>query len=103
MLGMRRTERCGQLLSRLAAAVLSAAVLLVVSAPGVSAQQLRGTVTEVGSDTPLEGAVVTVVGGEDALRAATISDASGDFTLLAPPGDTVRLHVQRLGYTGLTT
>src|SRR5690606_16160255 len=68
-----------------------------------SAQQLHGTVTEVGSDVPLDGAVVTVVGDGNVLRAATLSDEAGGFTLQAPVGDTVRLRIQRLGYAELTT
>src|SRR5690606_29569730 len=84
-------------LSPLAAAVVRAGVLLVISAAAASAQQLRGTVMEGGTEVPLEGAVLTVLAGEDALRGVTLSDEGGGFTLRVPAGETVRLRAQRLG------
>ena len=75
----------------------------VLAAVPASAQQIRGTVTELGTEAPLAGAVLTLLDGDSVLRGATISDSTGGFVLEAAPEDSLRLRIRRLGYAELLT
>lgn len=79
-------------------AILFALVLLAcaVRPDSLGAQQgsIAGTVVASGTQQPLVGALVTVVG--TSLRAQTNDD--GRFVLAAVPGTTVSLDVRRIGY-----
>ena len=73
------------------------AVLTALMSTGASAQQgtLGGTVVAAGTQEPITGAQVTVVG--TTLRSLT--DASGRFRLSGVSGTTATLEVRRIGYT----
>jgi TonB-linked SusC/RagA family outer membrane protein len=82
---------------------LAAAALLVAAAPlSLRAQEgtVAGTVYATGSEEPLAGALVTVVGGTQRANA----DAQGRFRIAGVTGPTVSLEARRIGYrTGRTT
>lgn len=79
-------------------AALSA--LLLTSAGSLAAQEIRGTVREAGSEQTLSGAVLTVTALDGAV-ATTITDSAGGFVLPVPPGDSLRLRVERVDYAVL--
>ena len=77
--------------------------LMLGTVSSVAAQVLHGTVTEVESETPLDGVLLRLLDTAGTLRAVTLSDGEGNFELAASPNDSLKLQVQRLGYRELTT
>lgn len=70
----------------------------LVAVPGaLCAQQLRGTVHELGGGAPLPGAVVTAVDSAGANSRRAIADAQGRFSIVLPL-HADHLHVVRIGY-----
>lgn len=92
-------------LLRLAAsalAVVSASALALVLAPGALHAQatgvVRGTVTAEGSNTPIEGVQVSLVGNPRFAR----TDAAGLYRLGGVPVGAATVRVLRIGYVGQT-
>lgn len=75
-----------------------AAVALVASATGVSAQSVRGTVVERATGAPLSGVVVQLLDSAGAAIARTITSGEGRYRLTAPGAGSFGLRVLRLGY-----
>jgi hypothetical protein len=66
--------------------------------PGVlRAQQLRGSVRELGASAPLPGAVVTAVDSAGANTTRAMADGQGRFAITLPL-HAARLHVVRIGF-----
>jgi TonB-linked SusC/RagA family outer membrane protein len=82
---------------------LAAVAVLAAAAPATLRAQegtVAGTVTATGSDEPLSGALVTVVGGTQRASA----DAQGRFRIAGVTGPNVTLEARRIGYrAGRTT
>lgn len=79
--------------------VLSA--FLLGSATALAAQEIRGTVTEAGSERPLEATLLTVTTLDQAVIVTALTDSTGHFVLPVPAGDSVRLQVERMDYEPL--
>lgn len=79
-----------------------AAILLLatvtVGARGVPAQTLTGRVLEEGRETPIPGAVITLVDREGDRRAGTTADSLGRFTLAPPEPGQYAVVASRVGY-----
>jgi len=82
---------------------LAAVAILAAAAPATLRAQegtVAGTVTATGSDEPLSGALITVVGGTQRASA----DAQGRFRIAGVTGPNVTLEARRIGYrAGRTT
>lgn len=95
---LRRLQR----LAAYALAVVSASAAAVILAPGVLQAQatgvIRGTVTAEGSNTPIEGAQVSLVGNPRFAR----TDAAGVYRLGGMPVGVAMVRVLRIGYVGQT-
>jgi Na+(H+)/acetate symporter ActP len=76
-------------------------LFLLLNAGAASAQEVRGTVSDVTEGEPLAGALLALVDGDSLVRATAISDDAGTFLLRPPAGDSLRLRVQRIGYAAL--
>ncbi len=77
---------------------LAAIILTALTTPGRLAAQagsIRGTVTDSATRSPLQGALVTVVG--TAIRTET--NSNGQYALTAVSPGTVAVRVQMIGYT----
>lgn len=69
-----------------------------LSPPQAEAQQeVRGVVRESGSGMPVEGAMVVLLAGDDAL-VQVLTAANGSFRLAVPKPGRYRLRVDRIGY-----
>jgi len=78
-------------------------LLLTLAAWGIlpsllGAQVVRGTLTEVGTGDPIEGAFVRLVDQAGEARGSTLTDPSGGFLLRAPASGTYRVVAERIGY-----
>ncbi|MBA4156323.1 MAG: SusC/RagA family TonB-linked outer membrane protein [Gemmatimonadetes bacterium] len=72
--------------------------MLAAAAPPLSAQEagtVRGRVVETGSQRPLGGVQVSVVG----TNRGTLTNAAGDYLLVAVPTGTQRVRAQFIGFT----
>ena len=63
-----------------------------------ASRRLSGLLLTEGSGAPVEGAHLRLVDPADSVRAETLSDAQGAFSLPMPPGGVYRLLVERIGY-----
>ena len=85
-----------------ALAVVTASAAALILAPGALQAQatgvIRGTVTAEGSNTPIEGVQVSLVGN---LRFAR-TDAAGVYRLAGMPVGVAVVRVLRIGYVGQT-
>lgn len=79
------------------AAVVTTALLLL-PAPSVRAQTLRGRVLEDGRNTPVAGVAVSLVDRAGKDRAQATSDSLGRFVLEPPGAGEYVLEAERLGY-----
>jgi hypothetical protein len=88
-------------------AALAAIVAFGLLAPAVAAQEpvarLTGQIVSEGDGAPVDGAVVSLVGGDDVVVWETLSSASGAFSLPLPPPGTYRVRVARIGYESWTS
>ena len=74
------------------------AAILLFTATGLAAQTVRGVVTEEGTGTPLQGALVLLVAPQgDSSSIGVLTDAAGEFVLSAPPGRW-RVRADRIGH-----
>ena len=72
--------------------------VLSLCAQSAPAQQVRGVVRDAATGRPLERAVLVLLAGDSLMRAATLTDDSGNFLLNAPVGDSIVLRAQQIGY-----
>lgn len=79
--------------------ILSA--FLLASATPLAAQEIRGTVTEAGSERALEATLLTATTLDQAVVATAVTDSAGRFVLTVSAGDSVRLQVERMDYDPL--
>ena len=78
--------------------VVRAASLLLIAAPSLGAQVIRGRVTETGSSAPIAGALVSLLGEtEDSSLVSVLTEQSGDYAVRAPSIGRYRLAVKRIG------
>ena len=83
------------------AAVL--ATLLLLSAPPVASQVVRGTVIEEGFDEPIAQAEVILIDDEGEEKANALTDSLGVFRLQAPEAGSYTLSVRRIGFVTVAT
>lgn len=88
--------------SRVAALLLALAAVALAGVPG-AAQEIRGVALEAGSDRPIEGAFITLLGRDGAEAASALTGSDGAFLLRAPHPGTYRLRVERIGYASWTS
>ena len=98
--------RCADLLARTRTLIV-ALVMLATAAPALSAQVIRGVVTEAGSRTPLAGALVTLqsAGAAQDTGAArsVITNQRGEYAIAAPGPGQYLVTVRRIGVRALTS
>jgi len=68
---------------------------------GVGAQTLEGRVLDRMNESPVGGAIVTLMSRDGATRAEALSDAKGRFTIVPPWAGEYFLHVSRYAYADL--
>ncbi len=76
-------------------------VALMLLAPALQAQSVRGVVTRAG--TPIPGVVVQLLDSTNAIAARTLTDDTGVYRLLAPRAGTYRLATRRIGFAPSTS
>lgn len=77
---------------------LLSALLVVLGARSLGAQVVRGRVTEVNSETPVVGALVSLLGeGSDSALVSVLTTRTGDYAVRAPGVGTYRVAVKRIG------
>ena len=85
--------------------VLAASLAFALIAPQLAAQEpgarLTGILVSEGDGAPVDGAVVSLVDGDDVVAWETLSNAGGAFSLPLPPPGTYRVRVSRIGYESL--
>jgi hypothetical protein len=75
------------------------AVFLLVAAPSaIPAQTIRGDLVGAATAQPIAYALVLLVDSAGHERARTLSDAAGQFVLLAPSPGTYRVRILRIGF-----
>ncbi|HXO85112.1 MAG TPA: carboxypeptidase-like regulatory domain-containing protein [Gemmatimonadales bacterium] len=74
------------------------ALVLLGSAGDLSAQVVRGQLTDSISRSPLSSAFLTLVDEHGTERARAITNAAGQFTLTAPTAGTYRIRSKRIGF-----
>jgi hypothetical protein len=80
----------------------AAAALLLSARPGVG-QIVRGTVVEEGGVTPVQGAMVILMGREGVVIRRVLTDAGGGFIAQTDRPGPHTIRVDRIGYESLTT
>jgi hypothetical protein len=88
--------------ARTLAACLAVAAASLVATAAV-AQQVSGVVIADETQTPLEGALVTLLDEDGAARGRAVTDPAGRFSITAPYPGEWQLAVQFLGYRSLVT
>lgn len=86
---------------RLLTVLISACALLLPS-PALGQQEVRGSVVDAESRTPVEGAMVVLLEGDN-MRARVLTAADGSFRLAVPRAGRYALRVDRIGYTSTHT
>lgn len=76
---------------------------LLIAAPHLSAQTIRGTLVEQGTGEPVDGGIVILLDTAGAQRGGTLSDSHGRFVLQAPAPGRYRLRAERIGYATTTS
>ena len=95
---MRGNQYRGEEVTRIGLVHLSIlAACLALPLPG-SAQTLRGELLGAGSDTPVSGGVVMLLGGEGETIRTVMADSIGLFTLVAPGPGRYSVYAEALGY-----
>ncbi|MEZ4417484.1 MAG: carboxypeptidase-like regulatory domain-containing protein [Gemmatimonadota bacterium] len=84
-------------LQRLAGLVTALALLAALALPA-QAQVVRGTLREAGSGAPIEGAMVVLLGTDDAPVYQVLTDASGRFFMERRSPGRYRLRADRIGH-----
>ncbi|HJU68377.1 MAG TPA: carboxypeptidase-like regulatory domain-containing protein, partial [Gemmatimonadaceae bacterium] len=77
--------------------------VLVVLAPDVQGQIVRGFARESESGRVIESGVITLLDADGAPIRAVLTDSAGEFGLRAPSAGAYRLRFERLGFRPLTT
>jgi len=75
----------------------AAALLLLLAAPGVHAQAVRGLVVD-GAASPVPGVVVLLVDTAAAVAARALTNDRGEYRLTARAAGTYRIRTMRIGY-----
>jgi hypothetical protein len=81
--------------------LLAALCLSFACATGLSAQAVRGTVLETGSDRPVPEAVVTLVNSKGLRAGRVLANADGTFAFRITEPDAYQLRAERVGYRGV--
>lgn len=88
-------------------AILAASFAFALLAATIAAQEpgarLSGILVAEGDGAPVDGAVVSIDGGDGVVVWETLSNASGVFSLPLPPPGTYRVRVARIGYESWTS
>ncbi len=95
----RATRRSGPVV----AALLTAIALGLAGPANLRAQILSGVIRDAATGTSIAGAAVGATGTEQALRAETLADEDGRFTLHLPHADRWVLTIERLGFHPFTS
>ena len=82
-------------LAPIARAAAAGAIALLLAAPCLQAQAIRGTVVRSTDDAPIIGVVVLLIDSTELARARSLTDARGTFQLRAPTPGTYRLRTLR--------
>ncbi len=78
--------------------VLTGFALFALSAESLGAQVIRGRITETGSNAPIAGALVSLLGErEDSSLVSVLTEQSGGYAVRAPSIGRYRLAVKRIG------
>lgn len=75
-----------------------ASLLLLSTAPDLSAQAVRGRLLDASSAEPVAGALIVLVSPEGAELASTVTSARGTYHLRAPGAGRFRLRAERIGF-----
>ena len=75
----------------------SCALMFLVSPAAIHAQTVDGTVIDADDGTPIAGVDLTLADAVGSIRASTVSDTVGRFTLQAPEAGEYTLSASRLG------
>lgn len=75
----------------------------LITAAGLSAQAVGGTVVERATGQPIQGAVVVLVDSLGRRREAVLSDQQGRYNLQAPAPGTYRVRAERVGYAAASS
>ena len=75
----------------------AAALLLLLAAPGVRAQTVRGLVVD-GAASPVPGVVVLLVDSSAGIAARALTNDHGEYRLTARAAGTYRIRTMRIGY-----
>jgi hypothetical protein len=79
-------------------AIVAALALATFGAGSLGAQVIRGRITETGSNAPIAGALVSLLGeAEDSSLVSVLTEQSGDYAVRAPSIGRYRLAVKRIG------
>ncbi len=93
---MRSSAVLARSVRELSAALLAACFIFFSSA---DAQTITGTVLEVGDERPLTSAVVSLLDTRGDVRAQTLTDGRGRFSLRAPEPGRYLVRAERLGWS----
>lgn len=84
-------------LLRVAGPLLAAALAFLPAAP-LAAQAVRGRVVEQGSEYPVRGAFITMLGEDGGRQGAALTDSLGNFFIRAPGAGRFTLRAHRIGH-----
>lgn len=77
---------------------VTAAVLGLLLAPALHAQDVRGRIVDEATGSPVSQARVVLEGADGAVQATTVTGNDGRFALSAPVAGAYRLHIAATGY-----
>ena len=78
--------------------IVASVTLLLLTAPDLSAQAVRGRLLDASSAEPVAGALIVLVDGEGTEVASTVTSARGTYVLRAPGAGRFRLRAERIGF-----
>ena len=78
--------------------IVASVTLLLLTAPDLSAQAVRGRLLDALSAEPVAGALIVLVDGEGTEVASTVTSARGTYVLRAPGAGRFRLRAERIGF-----
>jgi hypothetical protein len=77
--------------------------LALIASAQLSAQTVGGTVVEIATGEPIQGAVVALVDSLGRRREAVLSDPQGQYSLQVPAPGTYRVRAERVGYAAASS
>lgn len=75
----------------------------LTGSPAAAQQEVRGTVRDGASGTPITGAMVVLLGADDRAVGRALTSATGAFRLLVQAPARYRVRVDRIGYASTLT